>query len=143
MSIHTFYRVCIWLPMLVPAVLLLVASVLNLHLASGPVLGEFLVYSLLYGGIPYAVVAAVATIWVGRQREESIRRVMYRAPLLMTAVFVPLALVLGLVVGGVTPFAAVAVLGAVVILLLGYGYVALTVLLRLACAGHLKEESLR
>ncbi len=37
----------------------------------------------------------------------------------------------------------VAGLGAVVILLLGYGYVALTVLLRLACAGHLKEESLR
>lgn len=134
MSIRTFYRVCIWLPILVPAILIGSARVLTFRLASGPVILEFLAYSLLYGGIPYAVLAAVATWWVGRKDEEQIRHVMYRAPLLMLAVFVPLALMLGLVAGAVVPFAAVAGLGALVILLLGYGYVALTVVLRYALA---------
>ena len=132
MSIHTFYRLCIWLPILVPAVLIVAARVLTLRLASGPLIFEFLAYSLLYGGMPYAVLAAVATWWVGRKGEEQIRQVMYRAPLLMMAVFVPMALILGLLAGAMAPFAAVAGLGAVVILLLGYGYVALTIVLRYA-----------
>src|SRR5687768_8208086 len=129
MSIHTFYRVCIWLPILVPAVLLVSARVLTLRLASGPVILELLVYSLVYGGIPYSVLAVVATWWVGRQGEERIRHIMYRAPLLMMAVFVPLSLMTGFAVGTLEPFVAVAVLGSVVILFIGYGYVGLTVLL--------------
>jgi hypothetical protein len=55
---------------------------------------------------------------------------MFRAPLLMVVAFVPLALVTGLVVGALEPFVAVAVLGTAVIVLLGYSYVALAVLLR-------------
>ena len=132
MSIHTFYRLCIWLPILVPAVLIVSARALMFRLASGPVIFEFLAYSLLYGGLPYSVVAAVATWWVGTKDEGQIRHVMYRAPLLMMAVFVPWALILGLIAGAMGPFAAVAGLGAIVILLLGYGYVALTVVLRYA-----------
>ena len=134
MSIQTFYRLCIWLPILVPAVLIVSARLLTFRLASGPVIFEFLAYSLLYGGMPYAVLAAVATWWVGMKDEEQIRHVMFRAPLLMLAVFVPLELMLGLVAGELVPFAAVAGLGALVILLLGYGYVASTVVLRYALA---------
>jgi hypothetical protein len=48
----------------------------------------------------------------------------------LVAVLVPLALALGLGVGALGPFTGVAVLGAVVIVVLGYGYVALTILLR-------------
>ena len=129
-SIHTFYRLCIWLPIVVPAVLIVAARLLTLRLARGPVIFELLAYSLLYGGIPYAVVATVATGWVGTQTEERIRHVMYRAPLLMVAVFAPFNLFTGLAVGALEPFVAVAVLGSIVILLIGYGYVGLTMLLR-------------
>lgn len=87
-------------------------------------------YSLIWGGLPYTVLAAWATWWVGGRPEAAIRRLMFRAPLLMVAVFVPLALAMGLGVGALGPFTGVAVLGAVVIVVLGYGYVVLTVLLR-------------
>ncbi len=55
---------------------------------------------------------------------------MFRAPLLMVALFAPLALVVGVAVGNTRPFAGVAILGALIILPLGYAYVGLAVLLR-------------
>jgi hypothetical protein len=129
MSIYRIYRACIWLPILVPAALILVAHAFGLRLAAG-VVGEILAYSLIWGGLPYAALAVWATWWVGGRPEADIRRLMFRAPLLMVAVFVPLALATGLVVGGLGPFTGVALLGATVIVLLGYAYVGLTVLLR-------------
>ena len=129
MSIYTIYRACIWLPIVVPVAVVLVTAAFGLPMAAG-VVTEAFVYSLLWGGLPYAVLAAWATWWVGGRPEAQIRRLMFRAPLLMVAVFVPVALAMGLVVGALGLFAAVAGLGAVLILLLGYGYVALTVLLR-------------
>ena len=63
---------------------------------------------------------------------------MYRAPLLMMAVFVPLSLMTGFAVGTLEPFIAIAVLGSVVILFIGYGYVGLTVLLRSLLAPALR-----
>lgn len=128
-SVHTIYRTCIWLPILVPAALILVVNAFGVPLAEGIVL-EMIAYSLIWGGLPYAALAAWATWWVGGRPEREIRRLMFRAPLLMVAAFVPLALALGVGVGAVGPFTGVAVLGAVVIVVLGYGYVALTVLLR-------------
>jgi len=129
MSIYTVYRACIWLPVLVPAAVIALAKALDLRLSDG-IVGEVLGYSLLYGGIPYAVLAAWASWWIGGRPESSIRRLMLRAPLLMVAVFVPTALVVGLVVGAAEPFAGVALLGAAVIIPLGYAYVGLAVLLR-------------
>ena len=55
---------------------------------------------------------------------------MLRAPLLMVAVFVPTALIAGLAVGALKPFVAVAILGAVVIIPVGYAYVGVVMLLR-------------
>lgn len=61
---------------------------------------------------------------------------MFRAPLLMVAIFVPLALVAGLILAsayGLDAFqawAGVALLGAIWIMFLGYGYVGLAVVLR-------------
>ena len=129
MSIYTIYRACIWLPIFVPAVFMLIASMLGLPLSAG-IVGEMIAYSLIWGGLPYTVLAAWATWWVGGRPEAEIRRLMFRAPLLMVAVFVPLALATGLFVGAVGPYTGVALLGAVVILVLGYCYVLLTVLLR-------------
>jgi len=129
MSIHVIYRASVWLPIVVPAVLIAVVNAFGLPLAAG-VVGEVLAYSLLYGGIPYAALAMWATWWIGGRPESEIRRLMFRAPLLMVALFVPLALGAGLMVGQLVPFTAVAVLGTVVILILGYAYVGLAVLLR-------------
>jgi len=117
------------LPIVVPAVLIAVVNAFGLPPAAG-VVGEVLAYSLLYGGIPYAALAMWATWWIGGRPESEIRRLMFRAPLLMVALFVSLALGAGLMVGQLVPFTAVAVLGTVVILILGYAYVGLAVLLR-------------
>jgi hypothetical protein len=131
MSIYTIYRVCIWLPILVPAALILVVNAVGVRLAADVgVVGEMIAYSLIWGGLPYAVLAAWATWWVGGRPEAAIRQLMFRAPLLMVAVFVPLALATGLAVGALGPFTGVAVLGAAVIMLLGYAYVGLAVALR-------------
>jgi len=129
MSTHAIYRLCIWLPILVPAALIVAAYTLDLKLADG-VIWEVLAYSLVYGGLPYSVLAIWATWWVGQHDEVEIRRLMFRAPLLMTAVFVPLMLVVGFAVAAPGPFAGVALLGAQVIVVLGYAYVGLAVLLR-------------
>ena len=135
MSNYAIYRVCIWLPIVVPVTLILVANLLGLRLASGVVV-EAIAYSLIWGGLPYAALATWATWWVAAQPEAKIRRLMFRAPLLMVAVFAPLALVVGLTLSlgyGLDAFRAwsvVALVGAVVILILGYAYVGLAILLR-------------
>ena len=103
LSIHTLYRVCIWLPILVPAFVILCFRTLALRPADF-IIPEILLYSLVYGGIPYAALAAWATWWV--------------------------ALVAGLATAALQPFLAVAVLGAAVTLPLGYVCVGLAVLLR-------------
>jgi hypothetical protein len=131
MSIYAIYRICIWLPIIVPAVLILVVNTFGLRLAAG-VVGEMVAYSLIWGGLPYAALALWATWWVRGRPEAQIRHLMFRAPLLMVAVFVPLALLLGLVAGALGPFVGVALLGAAVIMLLGYAYVGLAVLLRVS-----------
>ena len=128
-SAVSIYRLSIWLPLLVPAVVIVVARAFKLRLAEG-LLWEMLAYSLLYGGLPYAILAIWATWWVGRHSEAAIRRLMVRAPLLMGSIFVPLALIVGFAVGAPGPFAAVAVLGLLNILVLGYAYVGIAALLR-------------
>lgn len=130
MSIHSIYRISIWLPIIIPAIVVTVATTLRLPLAEGSIVLEILGYSLFYGGVPYLPLAVWATWWVGGRPEPEIRRLMFRAPLLMVALFAPAALVVGLVVGALKPFTAVAILGSVVIIPLGYAYVALAVWLR-------------
>ena len=130
MSIYSIYRVSIWLPIVIPAVVVVAATTLRLPRADGGLVLEILGYSLFYGGVPYLPLAIWATWWVGGQPEPEIRRMMFRAPLLMVALFAPAALVVGLVVGALKPMAAVAILGSVVIIPLGYAYVALAVGLR-------------
>jgi hypothetical protein len=130
--VRRIYRTCIWLPIVVPVMLIVVVNAVGARLASAVgVVGEMIAYSLIWGGLPYTVLAIWATRWIGDRAEPEIRRLMFRAPLLMVAVFVPLALVIGLVVGAPGPFAAVAAVGTVVIIVLGYVYVGVTVLVRL------------
>ena len=132
MSIYTVYRTVIWVPILVP--MMVIAAVYQFGLPPGPnsVRGfaQVLGFSLLYGGLPYAALAAWATWWVGGRPEAQIRRLMYWAPILMLAVFIPTALAVGLALGRVQQWFAVALLGSVYIVPMGYVYVGLGLLLR-------------
>lgn len=142
MSVTAFYRLCIWLPLAIPAVLIVVVNAFDLRDVVGWV-GELVGFSLFYGGAPYLPLAVWATWWVGGRSEADIRRLMIRAPLYMLGLFVPLALLIGLIVGAVEPWAGVAGLGAVVILSLGYTYVGVTVLLREVGRGLIVERHVR
>lgn len=129
MTVHSIYRVCVWLPLIVPAAVVAPYVALGIPLASS-LLPEVLAYSVLVGGVPYALLGAWATWWIGGRPEAEIRRLMFRAPFIMVALFAPLALLAGLALRAPGPYAGIAALGSVLILLLGYGYVGLTVLLR-------------
>ena len=132
MSISAAYRLGIWLPLLVPASVAVLVHGMGWPLEWFPDSVKFyLLASLLYGGVPYSVLALWATWWVGGRPECEVRRLMLRAPLLMVAVFVPMALIAGVAVGAPRPFIAVAILGAIVIIPLGYAYVGVVALLRL------------
>lgn len=128
----TIYRIGIWLPLAVPTLVAGLVHGLGVATYLGPLQEavQILLMSLLYGGVPYAPLALWATWWVGGRSEPEIRRLMMRAPLLMVAVFAPVALLAGIVVGQPVPFIAVAVLGAIITIPVGYFYVGLVVLLR-------------
>jgi hypothetical protein len=132
MSIQSVYRVGIWLPLAVPALVAGLVHGLGVAVDVEPLrkIVQILLMSLLYGGVPYAFLAMWATWWVGGRSEPEIKRVMMRAPLLMVAVFVPVVVLAGLAVGHAVPFIALAVLGAIVTIPLGYMYVGLVMLLR-------------
>ena len=139
-SITTFYRWSIWLPILVPAVLIVVVGAFDLRDPVGWV-GELVGFSLWIGGLPYCLLAIWAMRWIAGRTETDIRRVMFLAPLLMLAVFVPLALLLGILIGRPGPWAGVAALGGAVIICLGYFYVALTVLLRVCLRSYIAQPT--
>jgi hypothetical protein len=132
MAIHTIYRVGVWLPLAVPALVAGLVHGLGTGVGDGPLqkVAQILLMSLAYGGVPYTPLALWATWWIGGRPEPEIKRLMMRAPLLMVAVFVAFALLTGLVVGQLVPFVAVAVLGAIITIPVGYAYVGLVTLIR-------------
>lgn len=129
MNAISIYRACVWLPLVVPAIVIVIARLFDVRLSDGVVL-ELLMYSMLYGAVPYALLAVWAMWWVRDKTEAQIRRLMLRAPLMMLALFAAIAVVAGVVTGRPGPFLAVAMLGTAIILPLGYAYVGLTIALR-------------
>jgi hypothetical protein len=131
MTIHGFYRLVVWLPLVIPAIVALLVH--GLHLApSGPLamIVQLLLASLLYGGVPYAVVAGYATWWIGGRSEQEIRRRAWRAPFFMLGAWTVVAAIFGILARSPRLFVGLAGLGAAVIFVLGYSYVALVLLLR-------------
>jgi hypothetical protein len=129
---ETQYRLFIWLPLAVPAVIALLVNGLGVA-PTNTVMSKFVQVQLMalgYGGLVYAPLAVWATWWVGGRGEAQVRRLMFRAPLLMAALYAVAALLVGVLVGQVRVFAGVALLGVVASVVLGYCYVALVVLLR-------------
>lgn len=126
-GVQRYYRAAIWLPIALPLMCWLVVRVFG-----NPVWGILemavvaLVLSLVYGGIPYAVIAAWATWHTRTFDERALRRFAWRTPLLMLLAFLPYAFVFAALdgdgwIGGLVVFG----MGAPYILVLGYAYVAL------------------
>src|SRR5688572_533550 len=132
MTVQTFYRCAVWLPLLVPGLVAVAVHAVGLRPSFPPLvkLVQLLLVSGMYGGLPYAVVAAGTTWWIDRRPEPQIRRRALQAPLWMLAAWLLFAASLGVVSGRVDTILGLAALGAVVILPLGYAYVALVFLLR-------------
>ena len=123
---NTIYRFSIWLPILVPALVLVIDRTADVRLRA---LG-ILLASLLYGGVPYAVLAIGATLWSIGKQEQEIRRLMFRAPWIMAGMYGTLCLVLALVLGPAKPFIALGFLGAIASVPFGYLYIGIAVALR-------------
>ena len=120
MSVQTFYRLTLWLPLLVPS--LVAFAVYGAGVPPVFPLG-LLLASLLYGGLPYAAIAIWGTLWIGSHPEDDIRRQALRTPLWMIAAYISIPAVTGLRSGDAGMAGAVFVLGAAVIAAPGYAYV--------------------
>ena len=131
MTVLRFYRLSLWLPIVVPALEMVAFSMLGIGAAQTGWALEAVAWSLIVGGVPYAALALWARTWMRDRSEAEIRRLMLLSPLLMVALFGALALGIGLAEGR-APGAAFrfALLGASVIIPLGYAYVAIVALLR-------------
>lgn len=132
MTVQTFYRIAVWLPLVVPAIVAIGVHVLGFDPDGGPLVKivQLLLMSGVYGGPVYLLVAAWATWWIDSRPEREIQRRALMAPLLMLAAWIALAVILSAIFGEVRMFAALAGLGAVMIVGLGYLYVALVFFLR-------------
>lgn len=127
----------VWLPLLVPGLVAVAVHGGGLGPGSGPLqkLVQLMLVSLIYGGMPYAALAIWATIRVDRRPEREIRRRALLAPLLMVAVWLLATTVFAILSREARMSLALAGLGAVVIIPLGYAYVAIVMLLRRAMDG--------
>jgi len=130
-TVQTFYRYAVWLPLIVPGVLTLAARGLGFRPSALP-LGEIIVLSGMYGGLPYAVIALWGTWWIDSRPERQIRRRALQAPLWMLIPWALFAAVIGVLARRIDAFAGLAGLGTVIIIPLGYAYVGVVFLLRSA-----------
>ena len=132
MTIHTYYRCAVWLPLLVPATTVVVMHVADVRPATSLAtkLVQVVVVSGVYGGVPYALLAAYATWWIDGRPERELRRRALAAPLLMVVLWLAVSAVVGVLYGKVETFLGFFWLGSAVILPLGYAYVGLVLALR-------------
>ena len=146
MSITRFYRSMLWLPVVAPALVIVGMNILlkglGVERVHGPLSGvlQILAYSLIYGGWPYVCLAFWGTWWIGGKDEQQIRRLMFVSPLLMVASFAFWCLVVGVAVDRLRVWLAVAGLGSVISIPLGYAYVLVTLLLRRVLRNRLQTQ---
>lgn len=132
MKIHTYYRCAVWLPLLIPAATWCVMYFTDLRPSTSVAekLVQIVVVSGVYGGLPYASLAAYATWWIDERPEGELRRRALAAPLWMVLLWLPVSAFVGVLYGRVETFVGFFWLGTVVILPLGYAHVALVFFLR-------------
>jgi hypothetical protein len=135
-SPNRIYRFTIWLPLIVPILVIAAMNILLKGLGMPKPSGyldislEVLAYSAIYGGLPYLLLAIWATRWVRGREEPEIRRVMLVAPLLMVVVFGVACLIMGAIGNRMDTWIRIAGRGATIIIPLGYTYVVMAMALR-------------
>lgn len=122
MSIRTYYRWALLLPLLVPA---LASALQSLLPGFASVVAYLLFMSVLIGGVPYLLFAAGFLLWMRGASDARVRRGILLAPLTYTVVML-VCLTLFLLITGTFANSADS-LGTFVwfALVFGYGYVAL------------------
>jgi len=91
MSVHTFYRLAAWFPLVLPTLTVVLHHGLGYRVEE-PLARKavHLLLMMFVGGVPYVPIALVATFWIGGRSEGEIKRAALLAPLFM---IVPYALV--------------------------------------------------
>jgi hypothetical protein len=130
MSIHTFYRLSVWLPIALP--LAVAVTVNNWNFVPATALDRLLQIILmsLVGLVAYAPLALWGTVWIGKRREDEIRRRAMWAPVWMIPAVLLFSLALWMLSDNRALGAAVFMLSVVMSLGLGYLYVAIVFGLR-------------
>jgi hypothetical protein len=128
MTVQTFYRLSVWLPLAIPSVVALLGHGLGVPI-DVPGVGMLLA-SLIVGGIPYAAIAIWGSIWIDSRPEADIRRRALQTPLWMIASFAAFCVVLAIRGAPLVAVVGAFVLGAIAILGLGYLYVVIVFALR-------------
>lgn len=132
MTVQTFYRLAVWLPLAIPCLAALFVHGLRVG-PTGTAFDEvmtLLLASLLYGVVPYAPIALWATFWIDSRTEKEIRRRAVRSPFWMIVSFAAFSAYLAIVSGKLVMAMAVFVFGAIVSIGLGYLYVVIVFSLR-------------
>lgn len=124
MSVRSYYRWALALPLLVPA-LAWPLTLLNPLPGGLAVVAMFLFWSMLVGGVPYVLFAAGFLLWMRGRSDDRVRRAILAAPLLF-AVWLAICLTAFLAVDGTLARSRES-LGMITVfgLLFGYAYVGL------------------
>src|SRR5687767_8511350 len=120
MTPRMFYRMSVWIPLLLPLAAAVAVNGLGVATTSRPLekLVQIMLISLIYGGIPYLVLALWATWWIGDHSEREIRRRAMVAPLLMIGAWSLFALIPSVMARKIEMFFGLVGLGAVFSLVL-------------------------
>ena len=132
MSVHAFYRIVVWVPILVPALAAVMAHGFGFRPVSptGRKALQLLLMMFFFGGAPYTALALWATFWIGRRPEREILWKSLQAPLLMATAFaVPSAVLFVLSRSGEMALGFFAY-GAVSSVVVGFAFVGLTLAVR-------------
>jgi hypothetical protein len=133
-----FYFVMMWVPLVLPAGLWLLARALRPLAAPAGL--QLLFASLLYGGAPYLLLAIAGLLTLRGQPEAEIRKIAVKTPLAMIVAWAAVPLLILAQGGEVTMVVALFVLGAVACVALGYLYVELTFWLRELIFGPFEDD---
>jgi len=87
MNIIRAYKLSLLLPIIVP--ILFVPTLLFIRSLgeSGAIVLMTILTSLIYGGIPYLILAGILLFWMHGKDETQIRRILLLSPLLMLVIF--------------------------------------------------------
>jgi hypothetical protein len=124
----TFYRIAVWLPIVLPSLFVIDIHVIGSRW-SERAFGPFVQWPLMmfvFGGPTYAPLALWATFWLRGKTRSEIHRMAIRAPWLMVPMFLALSIYLLVRSRDLAMPAAFFVMGSVLSVVLGYSIVIAT-----------------